>query len=138
MSINLCNAVIIKAGHDYLCKSKAKDIGKGNDQGSDKSKGDDPDDEGDDPDDESFDESFDMMQISVKHPDGKTITLDVESTFTIKNIKAIIMNMEGTPTKQRRLPLMDMQLEDGYTISDYVQHPEGVHAEPRASPSSRW
>ena len=95
-------------------------------------KDDDPDDEGDDDpdddkgdddpdddkgDDDSADDSGDM-QIFVRFG-GKTITLEVENTFTIKNIKAIIMNMEGIPTKQQRLLFMDMQLEDGYAISDY-------------------
>ena len=86
---------------------------------------DDRDDEGHDPDDESDDEDWDeacndMMQIFVKHPNGKTITLEVENTFTIKNIKAITMNSKYyLPTKLQRLHFMDMQLEDGYTLEDY-------------------
>ena len=59
------------------------------------------------------------MQIFVKPPAVKTITLDVEDTFTIKNIKAIIMNLLTIPTKQQRLLFRDQQLEDSCTLSDY-------------------
>ena len=78
------------------------------------------DDSGDDNsgDDNSGDDNSDM-QIFVKHPDGKTITLEAEANTTINNIKAIIKNMEGIPTKQQRLIFKDQQLEDGCTISDY-------------------
>ena len=44
-----------------------------------------------------------MMQIFVKTIEGKTITLDVENTFTIKNIKDIVMNVEAIPSKDQRL-----------------------------------
>ena len=66
----------------------------------------------------SYDDS-DMMQTSVKHPDGKTITLDVEASHTIATVKTIMKNMEGTPKNQQRLLFNDLQLEDGYTLSDY-------------------
>ena len=63
--------------------------------------------------------SDDMMQIFVKTPEGKTITLDVETSNTIATVKTIIKNKEGTPKNQQRLLFMDMQLEDGDTPSDY-------------------
>ena len=63
----------------------------------------------------------DKMQIFVKTPTGKTITLTVENTFTIKNIKSIIMNMMGWNIQfnQQRLIYHDQQLEDSFTLSDY-------------------
>ena len=72
-----------------------------------------PDDDDEHPDDEE------AMQIFVKLPSSKTLTMDVENTFTIKNIKAIIMNKEGIPTKQQRLIYHDQQLDDLSTLSDY-------------------
>ena len=37
------------------------------------------------------------MQIFVKEPSGRTITLDVEATDTIKHVKAMIQDKEGEP-----------------------------------------
>ena len=80
----------------------------------------------------------DKMQIFVKTPTGKTITLTVENTFTIKNIKSIIMNMMGwnIQINQQRLIYHDQQLEDSFTLSDY-QHHERVRADPLARPQGR-
>ena len=95
------------------------DKGKDDDSDPDDSDPDDSDDDPDPDDDESGDDTGDMMQIFVKTPTGKTITLEVEDTFTIKIIKAILMNKTGIPSKQQRLLSNNNQLEDGYTLSDY-------------------
>ena len=108
-----------------------KDPDKDPDKGDDDPEGDDNSgDDGDDNsgDDDSGDDNSGDYKIFVKHPDGKTITLEVEADTTINNTKVITKNMEGIPTKQQRLIFMDLQLEDGCTISDYdIQKESTLH-----------
>ena len=67
------------------------------------------------------------MQISIAFLSGKTMTLGVESSYTIAKIKGMLEEKEGIPPRQQRLVIFPSdtvkyagkQLEDDRTLADY-------------------
>ena len=59
------------------------------------------------------------MQLIAKFLTGKHITLNVDSSDTIEDLKVKIYDNEGLPVSEQRIVYLGRLTEDGRTLADY-------------------
>lgn len=59
------------------------------------------------------------MQIFVRTPNAQTITIEVEPSDSIENLKTLVQERTGYQPSQQRLIFVGRVLEDNRTLADY-------------------
>ncbi|XP_052217000.1 polyubiquitin-B-like [Dreissena polymorpha] len=72
----------------------------------------------------------DRIKIFARTVTGKTISLEVEPTSSIANVKAMIQDKQGIPPDQQRLMFNGNELEDNCYLSTYnIQRDSTLHVQ---------